>query len=556
MKKKPSTDDACGSLPPETRDEVCRALMDSSPYPIYILAADGAIVHATAPAVEAIGGSAAEVRRMNIGDLASPAAVPRLPGRISEVLREGSASFESEHKRRDGSFFPVAIRASAIKHAGKPAILADARDITARKLAENEVKKLTAELAARADRCSAELMLEIEKHKKTEEELRFKNAILATQQENSLDGILIVDKAQKIIGFNRRFTEMWDIPQSILDSRSDRLALLSILSKVENPEDFLTLVQHLYDLKDKKSRDIIFLKDGRVFDRYSSGMVGPAGEYYGRVWYFRDITEQKQAEDKIRKLNDRLRRTVSDLEASNKELESFTYSVSHDLRTPLRHIVSFVKYLDDEAGNTLQGEARHYLEVVSGSAKKMDALITSLLSFSKLSRAKPEMQEFSGLELAEEVAAEIRQDIRGREIEWKIGRVPNLVGDRAMLRQVFANLLDNAVKYTRDRKPARIEVFSREQGTETVIGVRDNGVGFNMQLYPGLFGVFRRLHEDSDFEGTGIGLANVKSVVTKHGGRVWAESAPDKETVFYFSLPAAGLGNKKDSESRGPEGGA
>jgi light-regulated signal transduction histidine kinase (bacteriophytochrome) len=150
------------------------------------------------------------------------------------------------------------------------------------------------------------------------------------------------------------------------------------------------------------------------------------------------------------------------------------------------------------------------------------------------------MQEFSGLELAEEVAAETRQDLRGREIEWKIGAIPLLRGDRTMLKQVFANLLENAVKYSRGKTPARIEVFSRERAGETVIGVRDNGVGFNMRLYPGLFGVFRRLHADEEFEGTGIGLANVKSVVIKHGGRVWAESVPDTETTFYFSLPAAG----------------
>jgi len=261
-----------------------------------------------------------------------------------------------------------------------------------------------------------------------------------------------------------------------------------------------------------------------------------------------DITERKQAEEKIKQLNENLKHTVTELESANKELESFTYSVSHDLRTPLRHIVSFVNYLDNEAGDVLQGETRHYLEVVAKSAKEMDTLISSLLAFSKLSRTKPEMEEFSGMELAEEVAADLRQDLSGREIEWKISGLPTLKGDRFMLRQVFFNLLDNAVKYSRGKKPARIEIFSREEGTETIIGVRDNGVGFNMELYAGLFCVFRRLHTSEEFEGTGIGLANVKSVIVKHGGRVWAESVPDKETTFYFSLPAARPGSTKSGQ--------
>ena len=395
---------------------------------------------------------------------------------------------------------------------------------------------------------AAGVLLDITDRKLAERELQRKSAILQTQQDSSIDGILMVEKDQTILNYNKRFVEIWGIPQEVMDSRSDERAIGAVLSKLADPEGFLTLVRHLYTHNEQTSRDELLLKDGRILDRYSSGIFGPGDEYYGRIWYFRDVTERRQAEETIKELNKNLKHTVTDLREANKELEAFTYSVSHDLRTPLRHMTSFAKLLDEEAGDALKGQTRHYLDVVSGSAKQMDKLITSLLAFSKLARTTPEMQEFSGNELAEEVAAEIREDSPDLEIEWKTGGLPALKGDRFMLKQVFINLLCNAVKYSAGKKPARIEVFARAEGDETIIGVRDNGIGFDMKLYDRLFGVFQRLHGDDEFEGAGVGLANVKSVISKHGGRVWAETIPDKETTFYFSLPAAGGGKGPATE--------
>ncbi len=370
-------------------------------------------------------------------------------------------------------------------------------------------------------------------------ETRFMYTLLSTQQETSIEGILVVDGNQKIISFNRRFAEIWGIPDEVLKSRSDERALSHVISKLKDPEGFMALVQRLYAHRDEKSLDEIELKDDRTLERYSAGMTGPDGEYFGRVWYFRDITRRKRAEWNIRKLNDELMDAVARLKAANRDLEAFAYSVSHDLRTPLRHMLTFMKYLEEEAGAGLGAEARKHLNVVTASAKKMDLLIRSLLAFSKVSRAVPEIIDFSGRELVEEAVNDVREDVpAGRGITWHVGDIPVLRGDRKMLRQVLLNLLENAVKYSRGKEPAVIEVFSRKEGRETVIGVRDNGVGFDMKLKEGLFGVFRRLHSEDEFEGTGIGLANVKSVVLKHGGRVWAESAPGRETIFYFSLPS------------------
>lgn len=244
-----------------------------------------------------------------------------------------------------------------------------------------------------------------------------------------------------------------------------------------------------------------------------------------------DITDR-------RRVAAELQRRGQLLEAANKELEAFSYSVSHDLRAPLRHIDGYAALLGKAVGNSLNEKAARYLQTISDSAKQMGQLIDDLLVFSRMGRQEMLHTTVNLDELIKTILSDLRLDLQGRQISWTIQTLPEVAGDPAMLRQVFMNLLTNAIKFTSIRPVAKIEVgVDRRSAAEVVIFVRDNGVGFDMQYAPKLFGVFQRLHRADEFEGTGIGLANVRRIVHRHGGRTWAEGVPDQGATFYVALP-------------------
>jgi signal transduction histidine kinase len=237
------------------------------------------------------------------------------------------------------------------------------------------------------------------------------------------------------------------------------------------------------------------------------------------------------------RLHERVLDRTAQLEGANKELEAFSYSVSHDLRAPLRHISGFAEMLKEKQGTQLDEKSQRCIDTIVNSAKKMDRLIDDLLLFSRMAKTEMFLRKVSLDKLVQEVIKDLQPEVEGREIAWVIGPLPEVEGDGAMLRQVWANLIGNAVKYTRTRAKAEIEIGSRREGQEHLFFVRDNGVGFDPKYAGKLFGVFQRLHRPDEFEGTGIGLANVRRVVHRHGGRTWAEGEVDRGAVFYFSLP-------------------
>jgi signal transduction histidine kinase len=251
-----------------------------------------------------------------------------------------------------------------------------------------------------------------------------------------------------------------------------------------------------------------------------------------------EVEQRKRREDEIRELNEELRKRAAELEATNKELESFAYSVSHDLRAPLRHMVGYSELLQRQASSALDEKSQRFIRTILDSAKRMGNLIDDLLAFSRIGRAETRKTAVDLEQLVKEVVAEIGQETKSRDVAWKIGALPVCYGDRSMLRLVAVNLVSNAVKFTRMRRLAEIEIGCVDRDKKEVeVFVRDNGAGFDMQYANKLFGVFQRLHLPEQFEGTGIGLATVQRIIHRHGGKVRGEGAVDQGATFYFSLP-------------------
>jgi len=582
------------------------------------------------PAAERMfGWKAAEVVGEPLDILLPPAA---RDGAAAAIRRDFEAAIHGEPAmppfpypgmRRDGQEFTVEASPALTERDGRPLMLVSLRDVTERERAR--------------------------------EQLRFKSTLLETQTEASIDGVLCVDANGKMISFNRRFVEMWEIPQEVTASGSDAGALQSALDKVAYPDEFLAQVRYLYQHREEKSRDEIALRDGRTLDRYSAPVIAPDGTYYGRVWYFRDITERKRAEQALRqseqdfraiveintdamfafdaqglvtlfnpaaermfgwsaaeivgqpverlispRIRSQVRANISTalaagsrghafgltkeswgvrrsgeefavevspsisehggrpviftiardvterkrveqaLEAKNRELESFVYTVSHDLRAPLISMEGFARLLADEYADRLDDEGRDYLRRVRANVDAMHALLTDLLELSRVGRVEEPDEPVAVSEVVAEVLQELAGPIaRSRAQIVAPADLPVVRYSHARLSQVLSNLISNAIKFSKDGEPPRVVLHWEARERDHRFLVTDNGIG----IEPGykqqkVFEIFSRLRE-KNVEGSGVGLAIVKRIVEERGGEVGVESAPSEGSTFWFTVPTS-----------------
>lgn len=426
----------------------------------------------------------------------------------------GALTIEEIAPQDDGLHTYVSVKFPLTDAAGQPyGVCGISTDITERKRAESQLRA-------------------------SHEALEFANHRLRGIIEGTNDRIVALDTHYCFLTFNTAYREAFQrefgkdivvgmrLSDPLAHVAGEREEQLALWSRAMKGEVFTA------------SRSWQSGGDVRHFEISFSPIRDEQGELLGAAQHIRDITERQKAENERARLLAEVARRNAQLEAANKELEAFSYSVSHDLRAPLRHIDGFAGLLQRTSTAKLDEREQRYLVLITDAAKRMGRLIDDLLDFSRMGRAELRHAPVDMAALVQAVQRELEPDTQGRAIEWRIGPLPKVQGDAALLRQVWANLLANALKYSRPRQPAIIEVgCEKDKPEETIFYVRDNGVGFEMKYATHLFGVFQRLHRAEDFEGTGIGLANVRRIISRHGGRTWAEGQPNVGATIWFTLP-------------------
>ena len=524
-----------------------RTLFEQSLDGILLTTPDGRILAANPAACHILGRTEAEICQAGRNGVLD-ARDPRLAVALDERARTGKFVGELTAKRPDGTLFPIEV-ASAVfcDHQGQPRTCILLRDISARKQAESALHSAQAALAQQVRERTAALSetntllsAEIAKRRQAEEACRLSEERFAKAFRANPDVLVISRLADGCI---LEVSESWQSlfgysPEEVIGQSSLALNLFA------DPWDRERAIAQLQAHGAVRDFELdIRRRSGEV--RHASlavEQIDVKGEAC-MLTIIHDVTARKRAEAEVWRLNVELEQRVHDrtaqLAAANQELEAFSYSVSHDLRKPLHLMQGFTELLLGEYTAQLPAEAVHYLHRIHANVQQMGQLITALLSLSDLSRQALTKERIQPVDLVQRILADLRTEREGRHVEIVLGELPPCDADPVLLKQVWVNLLTNALKFTRPRERARLEIGSRQTEGRCVYFVGDNGVGFDMRDAANLFGVFQRLPGAQAYEGTGIGLSIVRRIIERHGGQVWAEAAVNHGATFFFTLPGS-----------------
>jgi PAS domain S-box-containing protein len=517
-------------------EERFHTMLDGIPQLAWTAEPDGYIFWFNQRWYDYTGTTAEQTKGWDWQGVHDPEILPKVLDRWKAAIADGTP-FEMEFPLRagDGKFGMFLTRVMPLKDANGRVVrwFGTNTDISQRKQSEVQLAVQAQELAHRAEELA-----------NSRRALEAQTLMLQSVLDSMGEGLIAADReghfliwndaAKKLMGRDASDlpTDQWTphykvfLPDGITPCPPDRLPLVRALHGES--------VQMEMMVQQPGHTEGVFLE---VSARPLKDNQGNSG---GGVAVLRDITERKAAERQVRELNQTLEARViertAELKAANKELETFTYSVSHDLRAPLRHISGFTRIMVEKFGPSLPAEARQHLQLIEQGSTRMGQLVDELLKLARLGRQAVEVKVTELSSLVEDVVTLLAPETKGRQVDWKIQALPFVECDPILIRQVFQNLISNALKYSRPRSPAVIEIGQTKKEGENVIFVKDNGVGFEMKYADKLFGVFQRLHLAEEFEGTGIGLATVERIVKKHGGRVWVEAEQDRGATFYFTL--------------------
>lgn len=479
-----------------------RNIFFSHPLPMWVYDQESfRFLQVNAAAVKKYGYSFEEFLKMSILDIRPPEAAKQLTEHLKETRQPLEHSGPWVHRLKDGTIIDVEIFSHSTLYEDRAAVLVVALDITERLKAENDLIKA---------------------------EERYRNTL-----DNLMEGCQIISRDFRYLYLNNVGAKQTRYKKEELLGNT----MLEMHPGFEQTEIFKQIERCMRDKTNHRMISKFVHPDGSQ-EWYDIDIHSvPEGVFIIST----DITKEKELNDELEKyrvhLEDLVRERTIQLEAVNKELESFSYSVSHDLRAPLRHIDGFAELLKKSSAEKLDSRSFHFLEMISDSAKQMGILIDELLVFSRMGRKDMNKVRTDMNAVVRDVLTELNSDTASRNIKWEFKDLPEAEVDPLMIKLVFQNLIGNAVKYSRFKDPAKIKIGFEPGDREIIYSVKDNGAGFDMKYSDKLFGVFQRLHSSTEFEGTGIGLANVQRIIMRHGGRVWANGEVNKGAEFYFTIP-------------------